>query len=202
MGQALSTFVSWISGKATIQNRHYTHLDEKSPLYANCAVNEKPTYTASSPTATEEDMAAQLIDTIFTSPSLPDLHAQLQNTISAQSWTETLASAILSALTKALEIGAPMGNAVKEAYDKASADVAKWATEHPKLAAVIVVVIALGILVVVMPWVIDALGFEAVGPRLGEFDALLCVALRCVAQGRREGRVGGSRVLRTGLMLK
>lgn len=188
MGQALSIFVSWISGKATIQNRHYTHLDEKSPLYANYTANEKPTYTDRSPTAEEEDMAAQLVDTIFTSPSLPDLHAQLQNTINAQSWTETLASAILSALTKALEIGAPMGNAVKEAYDKANADVAKWATEHPKLAAVLVVVIAIGILVVVMPWVIDALGFEAVGPRVGEFDALFCVALGCFALRKDDGR--------------
>lgn len=162
MGQSLSTFISWLSGTSTIQNIHPVHLDEKSPLYTNYTVTEKPT-------SPDDSTAAHLIDQIFTAPSLPVLHAQLRRTITAQNWTETLATAILTTLTKALETGIPMGQAVKEAYDKASADVETWARRNPKLAAVIVVIVALGILVVVMPWVVEWLGFEAVGPRLGEF---------------------------------
>lgn len=184
MGQALSTFVSWISGKPTITTSHSVHFDEKSPLYTSTAITEKPT-------TTDDDMATQLIHTVFTSPSPPALQAELQNTLSAQNWTETLATAILTALTKALEISVPMGKAVKEAFEKASKEVGEWARENPELATLIVVVIALGILVVVMPWVIDALGFKVVGPRLGESDSLLCFALLCFAPRQPwEGRRG------------
>lgn len=68
-----------------------------------------------------------------------------------------------------------MNEALKEAYDKACEEAKKiegFAAEHPVATAVFCTVIALGILVIVAPYAIEVLGFEALGPVEGEFGPL------------------------------
>ena len=65
-----------------------------------------------------------------------------------------------------------MNGALKEAYDKAC-DAAKaiegFAAEHPIATAVFCTVIALGVLVILAPYVLEALGFAELGPIEGKF---------------------------------
>lgn len=52
--------------------------------------------------------------------------------------------------------------------ETAQRDVEGWIGEHPVMAGVVAMVIALGVLVVVAPWVVEGLGFGGLGVRLGE----------------------------------
>lgn len=52
--------------------------------------------------------------------------------------------------------------------ETAQKDVEGWIGEHPVMAGVVAMVVALGVLVVVAPWVVEGLGFGGVGVRLGE----------------------------------
>ena len=85
----------------------------------------------------------------------------------AGGWRERLAIAVLTALQNALKGGTPFREAMSGAYQKASdaaAGIADFAREHPLYAAAICTVIALGILMILAPYVIHALGFGVLGP--------------------------------------
>lgn len=57
---------------------------------------------------------------------------------------------------------------MKEAFEKASAAAESFVHEHPVLTAVIVTIVAIGILEMLMPWAIAALGFGEAGPVEGK----------------------------------
>jgi hypothetical protein len=79
-------------------------------------------------------------------------------------WTENIAKAILGGLETALKNGAPMGQAMKDAFDKATGAAVQFVKNHP----IICTLVALGILVILAPWAIEALGFGELGPIEGE----------------------------------
>ncbi|KAF2235552.1 hypothetical protein EV356DRAFT_420729, partial [Viridothelium virens] len=94
------------------------------------------------------------------------LRADLQSTVHACGWYDGLAAAILSALEQAIKLNADMGSAMKDAYGKAAAAVnhiTEWAEAHPEMAAVVVTLIALGVLALMMPWLMAYLGFTEEG---------------------------------------
>ena len=88
----------------------------------------------------------------------------LSNQFRATGWTDALARHLLDGLVNALNAGAAMGAAMKEAFDKASMEADKFVHEHPVLAAAITTIIAIGILEIMVPWAIAALGFGELGP--------------------------------------
>ena len=102
------------------------------------------------------------------------LRAELQSTIHSYGWRDGLAAGVLAALENAIKLGEKMGPAMKAAYDKAAAAVYKvgdWTGEHPEMAAVIVTLIALGVLAIMMPWLMAWLGFAEEGIIEGKFTA-------------------------------
>lgn len=87
-------------------------------------------------------------------------------------WYQRLALAVLDAIRAALKDGSPLREAMREAYERASEaakGIADFAREHPLYTATICAVIALGILVILAPYIIEALGFGALGPVEGWF---------------------------------
>lgn len=82
-----------------------------------------------------------------------------------------------------------MNGAMKEAYDKAC-DAAKviegFAAEHPIATAVFCTVIALGVSVVLIPYLIEALGFSALGPVEGNIG-LSPLFAECEREERETG---------------
>ena len=61
-----------------------------------------------------------------------------------------------------------MAQAMKDAFEKATSAAVGFARDHP----VYCTIIALGILVILAPWVIEALGFGELGPIEGTCGSL------------------------------
>jgi hypothetical protein len=74
----------------------------------------------------------------------------------------------LKGIEAAVNAGAAMGGAMKDAFDKVRAVAEAFVREHPILAAELATLIAIGILVILAEWVIVALGFEAEGIAAGK----------------------------------
>ena len=89
--------------------------------------------------------------------------------IQAGGWSEYLAERILRLLEGVLKAGKPIGDAMRYAYDKSVEAVERsttFAKDHPVLCTVI----ALGILAIMVPVVITALGFTGEGVAAGELS--------------------------------
>lgn len=112
-------------------------------------------------------IAANIVDTIFSAEKNGDqLKQKLRETVFAYSWTEELGKAVLKALEAAVREGRAMRPALQEPYDKAC-DAAKAVGGFIEDHHVFCTVVVLGILVLLMPWVIEAIGFAAEGPIAG-----------------------------------
>jgi len=103
--------------------------------------------------------------------SRQEIQLNVARVVNANGWTESLAKAILTRLTAGLESGMQMKGPLQDAFYKAVAEAFEFAHGHP----VYTTVVALGILAVLLPWVIEALGFWAgfgeAGPLEGSFAA-------------------------------
>jgi hypothetical protein len=120
-------------------------------------------------TSKENNVAADVLSALFNAEKPgADLKKTTQEIVGAYGWTENIARAILNGLVKAVEDGAHMGQAMTEALKKAAAEAKDFVCEHPVLCTVI----ALGILAVLAPWVLEALGFAELGPVEGKMDLL------------------------------
>ena len=100
---------------------------------------------------------------------------RIQDIVRVTGLYETLAVAVLNRMENALKAEVPMGQAMRDAYDKAAKvveEVWQFAKDHP----VFVAVVGLGVLVVLAPWAIAALGFGELGP----IEGVLCWLLYCM----------------------
>ncbi|KAI9685654.1 MAG: hypothetical protein M1822_004214 [Bathelium mastoideum] len=128
--------------------------------------------------ANEAEIAHDIVAKLFAAQKHDViLKADLQTTIRARGWYESLAAAVLATLVRAIELKAEMGPAMKDAYGKASTAISQnkeWAGKHPKMTEVIITLIALGILALMMPWLMVYLGFTEDGIFKGELFSHLC----------------------------
>ncbi|KAI9719632.1 MAG: hypothetical protein M1812_003403 [Candelaria pacifica] len=132
------------------------------------------------------DEAASSIITAMLSAEKPgtSLNLTIQSLVhQAGGWSEYLATKILNALETFLKAGKQLSPTMQEAYDKAceaAKVIQEFSTEHPIATEVLVTIIALGILVILVPYVLDYLGFESLeylgfaesGPMSGKFRSL------------------------------
>ena len=108
-----------------------------------------------------EITAADVVTTLYNAEKGgAELKETLNGIVGTNNWTENLAKIVLQRLEKALNDGVPMGQAMKSAFDKAIKEAAEFPRDHP----VFCTLLALGILVVLAPWVLEALGFAELGP--------------------------------------
>lgn len=84
--------------------------------------------------------------------------------IRTASFYSNLAERILEGLKTALESGAAMGAVIEDACKIVKAEADRFIKKHPLLADVAITLIALGILYLLLPWVIEYLGFSELGP--------------------------------------
>lgn len=145
---------------------HYTILAEEP--------TSSPVKHAAYPTLTTQESASSIVSAFQNAKEAgPSLDATIQSLVhQAGGWSEYLAAAIVSALITTLEAGSEMSAPMREAYDKAC-DAAKviegFAAEHPILTTVFCTVVAMGILAILAPYVLGALGFAELGPIEGMF---------------------------------
>ncbi|EXF77594.1 hypothetical protein CFIO01_11671 [Colletotrichum fioriniae PJ7] len=116
------------------------------------------------PIRSAQDAASEFIDILRTAEKGgKDLEHRLRNIVTVNSWTEELAKYILSGVEGLVRHRDTIGQVVRETVDKsteAADSVFEFAKEHP----VFVTIIAIGVLVIVAPWVVEALGFGELGP--------------------------------------
>lgn len=132
--------------------------------------NEK-ILVADQPTLYSDDAAREFIETLRTAEHADkELEERLKSIVYANGWTERLAESILHGVEKLVLEGSKVAAAMKEAMDKATETALEFAKEHPYYTALIAAgtIIALGVLVMMAPWVLEALGFAARGPRVGK----------------------------------
>ncbi|RHZ46892.1 uncharacterized protein CDV56_100729 [Aspergillus thermomutatus] len=123
----------------------------------------KPTRTRS-----ENDLASEFLTTLLTAHTTdPSLKKNLDETIHPYNWTSSLAQAILHGLENAIRSGKTMGKAAADALVKATHEAYEFAKEHP----IYTTILALGVLAVLAPWVLEILGFGELGPIEGSFAA-------------------------------
>lgn len=132
--------------------------------------NEKAIITQQ-PVPYSDNAADQFVDILQTHRgSRDELHRRLNQVVSANGWTESLAEAILQKMEKLIKEGAKMAQPMADAIKKATNTGLEFAKEHPVYTALIAAgtIIAIGVLVIFdLAWVLNALGFAAKGPRLG-----------------------------------
>ena len=113
----------------------------------------------------DQEIANEILTILFAaSKNDPNLDFKVQSTMSTTGWKQSIAERVLNGLQSALEKGAPMGEAMKDAFTKSAREGYEFAKEHPVYFAVI----ALGVLVLLAPWALEALGFAELGPVEGE----------------------------------
>ncbi|KAL2005200.1 hypothetical protein VTN00DRAFT_3050 [Thermoascus crustaceus] len=116
----------------------------------------------------DEEIANSILSTLFAAGEVDlSIKKQLDETVGAEGWTENIGKTILNGLVNALQQGVEMGSAIKDAFVRATEAAVDFPREHP----VYFTIIALGILVILTPWVIEALGFGELGPIEGTFAA-------------------------------
>lgn len=116
-----------------------------------------------------ECLAAKIVEVMYFSQRADtSLEEELRNIVHTENWYGTLAKGVLDHLIYALKTSKVMGNAMKKAFDKASSAAREFAQKHPVYTAAIITVIAIGVLVLITPWVVEALGFGELGPIEGK----------------------------------
>jgi hypothetical protein len=135
-----------------------TYLDEKAALLS--AHDVRPAVEIA------EDVVATLLHTSLVGPAL---RMKLDSIVAAYGWRENIAKYVLEKLTQALQYSHEnLGPSVRDAYHKAW-EVAKsikgFVIEHPVMS----IIIALGVLAIIAPWVLPELGFGELGPIEGTY---------------------------------
>jgi hypothetical protein len=100
------------------------------------------------------------------------LRGQLNDAVGTEGWTEDIAKGILAGLQHVIQQGsAAIGPSLQEAVDVSTSvalNVFEFAKDHPIVTGVFVTIVALGVLYLFTPWVLEALGFGIEGPLEGE----------------------------------
>ncbi|KAL9098470.1 MAG: hypothetical protein Q9187_009658, partial [Circinaria calcarea] len=100
------------------------------------------------------------------------IHIHCPSTASWDTWYASVAKALFHRLEALLREGATrLSGAMATAFQKASdaADATgEFAKEHPLWTAAVVAIVVLGILVLLSPYLLEALGFAELGPTEGE----------------------------------
>lgn len=150
-----------------IETKKYQYISEKPAL-------QPSTRGTKTPRLTSDEAASSIVSAMLTAAKPgSSLDTTIQTLVhQAGGWSEYLANKVLTSLEAVLKAGKDMAPAMKEAYDKACEAAKKiegFAADHPVATAVFCTVIALGVLVVLAPYVLELLGFAELGPVEGEF---------------------------------
>jgi hypothetical protein len=116
-----------------------------------------------------EDVVATLLHTSLVGPAL---RMQLESIVGAYGWRENVARWVLEKLMRALDcaddarekLGPVINNAYHSAWEVANS-IEGFVIEHPIMCSII----ALGVLAIIAPWVLEALGFAESGPVGGTY---------------------------------
>src|SRR5271154_5209981 len=129
------------------------------PEYDCDDISEKQQPPPARPTT--QDVAINILNALYDAEKPGELlKRRIEDIVEECGWTENLAAALLSQLENALKSKASMGQAMRDAFNRSMDAAVGFAHDHP----VFCTLIALGIFVILLPWVIEFLGFSELGP--------------------------------------
>lgn len=146
---------------------------EKDQCISENAAVQKPPRDSEKSRLCNEEAATSIVSAMWDADEIsPSLDATIQSLVhQAGGWSDYLAHKIVASLEPVLKAGKPKNAAMREAYDKgceAAKEIKGFAADHPMATAVFCTVIALGVLEVLAPYVVEWLaiwvGFGESGP--------------------------------------
>lgn len=161
-------------------------------LFANCFGSteaESPPCTTSKKqhippgVLSAQEISAEVIELLQNAEKDgPALRRQINDVIGEEGWTESIARAIVAGLEALIKddrenIMPVLGEFIDKAEQAAKA-VFAFPQEHPYLTAGFVTIVAIGVLVLVAPWVVEALGFGEMGPVGGKDSVKMLIYFR------------------------
>lgn len=132
-----------------------------------CGIAVEPPLAPLTDSQSPASIASDILDIILTADAPYDIHKQQRELISAESWSEAIATALLHGLESAIKTGVQMAKASTDALAQAKDAAIGFAEDHPVYATLI----ALGILAILMPLTLEILGFGELGPIEESFAA-------------------------------
>ncbi|KAF2145403.1 uncharacterized protein K452DRAFT_305431 [Aplosporella prunicola CBS 121167] len=179
---ALKSIIACLFGSESINsldNKKHTTTTAASTQMNYSTFTEKQQPQQQSQPTTPSEAAEQILALLLSAPHpSAELKARTQalttrnSAVNASSsrWAAAVARAVLRAMESALKAGKAHSGAMGTALEKAemaAAELGEFVKAHP----VFFTVLALGVLVLLAPAVIHALGFGALGPVEGSFAA-------------------------------
>jgi hypothetical protein len=157
----LSAIIQCLTSRQTASEPNLTKVDEKISLDISI-----------------EEMVNNFLNVLFAAEkSGRDLEEKLKRTVQDTSWNSYMAEAIIHAFEEALKKGKAMNEVIKDAFDKSYAEAFAlfheaydFSRDHP-LEAIFTTIVVIGILVLLAPWVLEAVGFGTLGPIEGKLQA-------------------------------
>ncbi|KAF5566308.1 lincomycin-condensing lmbA [Fusarium napiforme] len=150
-------------------------------------INTRSKLITTQPVPYSDDAASQCVSILQNhTGTQAELHRRLEQVVSTTGWTSSLAEAIERKIENLLKDGAELAKPMAEAVKRATTTAWEFAKEHPVYAGLIAAgtLIAIGVLVEFeLVWVLRALGFDEVGPRVGSFAARWMRSLEEVPKG-------------------
>ena len=152
-----------------------TKTTKYQPISEKAAPRPSQSY-GKTPRLDSDEAASSIVSTIMDADDFnPSLGIAIQSLVhEAGGWTEYLMSKVLAALERVLKDGTPLKQPMQEAFDKvyeATKEFEQFAADHPVVTGVFCTVIAVGILVLVAPYVVELLGFGELGPIEGRCNS-------------------------------
>ncbi len=125
----------------------------------------------------DQDISADIVALFRNADCItPQLSKEVNDLVGPQGWTENIAKAVLAALETIIKHGRDkVGGALNECIARAEEEAKscfQFAKDHPYLTAGFVTIVAIGVLVFMAPWVVEALGFGELGPIAGMSPSL------------------------------
>ena len=129
----------------------------------------------------EQSKAEQIVSLLTSGKGGQGFHVQVLEMVRECGWYDALARYVPEALLRALkDLGTLLGQPAKEALGQVSKAAKDFVKAHPILVALILIIIAVGLLAVVTwPWLAEAFGFSKLGPTAGIHHHSDAIAFRC-----------------------
>lgn len=150
------------------ETTRYQQISEKVALQTSPRDDKKARLSS-------DEAASSILSAMLDAEKIgPSLQATIESLVhQAGGWSNYLAGKLIAAWEAVLRAGKPMNAAMQEAYNKACEDLEAtegFVHDHPDATAVFCTVIALGVLVILAPYLVEWLGFCAGFGELGPVE--------------------------------
>lgn len=163
-------------GRISNKRKAEQHIASEKTCLLRSSSPVLPPPNPSSPSPSPQLIADEILDLLFEVQQVGNLNSKtyslahpssLNDPIHITGWYSAVAKCILAGMEAVVKSGITVSGTIGSAIEKARPNSEDFVRKHPLWAGAIITVIALGTLYLLIPWVIEALGFMEAGPLAG-----------------------------------